>query len=215
MKSKIKQQLSNIDPQVLQGEIKDRIRGFYPYFLGFYLLSLAVSIFSRIWSAFFYWPGFHLAITYFTLLFVLTFKIKFKLDRQLRITGLVKQSVADAWLEFRRYLGLVCARLARVTGRTWLKLILLVAGLVMAILHGIEVVDFLTLAYALVSILFILDSHWSAGLALVLLAACPVLLMFKSEILAENIAVFAYYFLVITVLTQLRELKKEGLTAEK
>jgi len=36
-----------LDPKILQAEIKGKIREFYPYFLGFYLLSLIVSLFFQ------------------------------------------------------------------------------------------------------------------------------------------------------------------------
>lgn len=47
-----------------------------------------------------------------------------------------------------------------------------------------------------------------AGLALVFLASCPFLLIYKKEALAEIMAIYAYYFLVMAVVLQIVELKR-------
>ncbi len=49
------------------------------------------------------------------------------------------------------------------------------------------------------------DSRDIALLALISLASCPFLLIFKKEALAEQMAIYAYYFLVITVVLQIVE----------
>ena len=46
-------------------------------------------------------------------------------------------------------------------------------------------------------------------MVLVFLISCPVLLILKKDSIAETMAIYAYYFLVITVLTQFRQLKAE------
>ncbi|MFZ2832204.1 MAG: hypothetical protein WAZ40_03565 [Minisyncoccia bacterium] len=47
-------------------------------------------------------------------------------------------------------------------------------------------------------------------LALATLVSCPFLLSFKQDALAEQMAVYAYYFLVMTVVLQIMELRREG-----
>jgi len=175
-----------INLKILLLEIWERVREFYPYFLGFYLLSLLVAVFSKTWSSFFYWPAFHGSVIFFTLLFLLTFKFKSK-------------------LKFKR----LSFNFKKINRRTWIKIIIIAAVLIFSLVKQIGVSDFLILFYALISILFILDSRYSAGAALVFLAACPVLLIFKYDAAAESSAIFAYYFLVITVLTQIIEIRKE------
>lgn len=209
-----------IDPKILEAEIKARIRGAYFYFLGFYLLSLIVAFFSKSWSGFFYWPAFHGSIIFFTLLFGLTFEANFlfkssfrisnfKFKRDLRFIGLVQNSLRQAGVQFRRYFIFVYFKLSGLGRRTWLKILLIAAVLIFSLFKEIYVLDWLVLFYALVSFIFILDSRWAAGAALVFLASCPLLLIFKNDILAEGAAIYAYYFLVITVLTQIRELRRE------
>ena len=179
-----------IDPKILEAEIKARIRGAYFYFLGFYLLSLIIAFFSKTWSGFFYWPAFHGSIIFFTLFFVLTLEPNFR-------------------VQFRRYFIFVYFKLSGLSRRTWLKILFIAAVLIFSLFKEIYVLDWLVLFYALVSLIFILDSRWAAGAALVFLASCPLLLIFKNDILAEGAAIYAYYFLVITVLTQIRELRRE------
>ena len=48
-----------------------------------------------------------------------------------------------------------------------------------------------------------------ATMALLSLASCPFLLYFKKDALAETMAVYAYFFLVMTVFLQIVELKRE------
>jgi hypothetical protein len=197
-----------IDRKRLQTEIKQRIREFYPFFLGFYLLSLAVAYFFSAWSGFFYWPAFHSAVIIFSLLFVSTFKFNFAFKRNPRLIGLIKNYLRRSGVRLRQYFIFVRSRLLRLRRRTWLKILLIAAIMIFAALKGVGVIDFFVLLYALVSFLFVLDSRWSAAAALLLLATCPVLLILKKDPWAESVAIYAYYFLVITVLTQIRELKR-------
>lgn len=59
----------------------------------------------------------------------------------------------------------------------------------------------------LMSVLFHSESRTPALLALLLLIAIPMLLILKKTAIAENIAVYAYYLLVITVILQIIEIK--------
>lgn len=197
-----------INPKILQAEIREKVREFYPYFLSFYILSLIAAHFSKTWSGFFYWPAFHGSVFFFTLLFILTFRFSFKLDRQ-NIVRFTENSARQALSQFRRYLTLAYSKLSGFSRRTWLKILLIAVVLIFALTKEIAVLDFLILLYALISLLFIINSRWSAGIALILLASCPLFLISKQDVLAENAAIYAYYFLIITVLTQIRELKKE------
>jgi len=200
-----------INLKILLDEIKGRVREFYPYFLGFYLLSLIVAGFYQAWSDFFYWPAFNISVLCFTLLFAATFKYQpkpeikhFHLDY-----GLFKNSAKKANDKFNKYFNFIYLKLKNLDRRTWLKIFIIAVILIIALIKGIEVLNFLVLLYALISVLFIVDSRYSAGVALVFLISCPFLLILKKDILAENSAIYAYYFLVITVLTQIRELQKE------
>ncbi|MCX6715653.1 MAG: hypothetical protein NT077_01390 [Candidatus Taylorbacteria bacterium] len=52
------------------------------------------------------------------------------------------------------------------------------------------------------------DSRIIATGALVSLASCPILLITKQDAIAEQMAVYAYYFLVMTVVLQIIEYKR-------
>ncbi len=89
------------------------------------------------------------------------------------------------------------------------------AGAIIAVLsfsltQGIDVASFGFLAFGLISILFLLDSRVSAGLALALLCVIPVLLLFGLEDYVEKLAVYAYYSLVITVGIEIAEYVVRG-----
>jgi hypothetical protein len=54
------------------------------------------------------------------------------------------------------------------------------------------------------------DSRYVAAMALMSLASCPFLLIFKKEPAAEQMAIYAYYFLVMTVVLQIAEYRRES-----
>jgi len=70
------------------------------------------------------------------------------------------------------------------------------------------------LSSALLWLLFLLflvyewENRIIGVLALISLASCPFLLQFKKDALAEQIAVYAYFFLVMTVILQIVEYKR-------
>jgi len=69
----------------------------------------------------------------------------------------------------------------------------------------------LTILYV-IFLLFLLnkwDSRITIFLAMVCVAFCPFLIILKKESLAENFAIFAYYFFLFTVLLQIFEFKRK------
>jgi hypothetical protein len=199
-----------IDRKILLAEIKRRIREFYPYFLGFYFLSLMVAVFSKMWRGFFYWPAFHILIIFFSMLFVLTFAF----DDGFRVSDIAKYLIRQVIARSRQHFIFVRSGLMRLSRRTWLKLLLIAAIMIVALLKSVGIINLFVLLYALISFLFVCDSRAAASIALLLLASCPMLLLMKKDLWAENTAVYAYYFLVITVLTQIRELRRDDIAVD-
>lgn len=103
----------------------------------------------------------------------------------------------------------------------WTKpLIFKIAFIAVAVIYFLffkemEIIDFWVLCYAMISILFILDSRFAAGTALLLLVICPFLLILKKDNMAEVVAIYAYYFLIITVITAIRECLREEKAKKK
>jgi len=188
-----------IDWKILQREVAEKILESYPYFLIFYFLSLIISFFSVNWSGLFYWPAFHVLAIIFSLLFAWSVKLDFAASHDPSFIGFV-----------RGYLRQTAVRLFGLGRRDWLKASIIAIVMILAMLHGIGAADFFVLLYGLLAVLFILDSSWSAVVAIALLTFCPFLLAFKQDPWAENAAVYAFYFLSITVLVQIRELKRAG-----
>jgi hypothetical protein len=91
----------------------------------------------------------------------------------------------------------------------FLKVWVILVVLIYAYQSHLGMFDLAILAYGLISVIFILDSRLAASAALGGLILCPLLLFRKEDALAEKVATKVYYFLVITVATQIRELKKE------
>jgi len=87
---------------------------------------------------------------------------------------------------------------------------------VFAIILSAVAFYFWGLSSALLWLLFLLflfyawENRIIAAAALLCLVSCPILLHFKKDVWAETMAVYAYFFLVMTVVLQLVEYKKKG-----
>jgi len=81
--------------------------------------------------------------------------------------------------------------------------------------YDFSFLEMLILAYFGLCLIWRLDSRISASLALFFLIATPILLMLKNDALAETVAIYAYYFLVITVIQLVFELKNGQKTAKR
>ena len=66
----------------------------------------------------------------------------------------------------------------------------------------------LILVYFGISLIWNLSSRITASLALFFLVCTPILLAMKNDALAEITAIHAYYFLVITVMSEIWALRK-------
>jgi hypothetical protein len=215
-----------IDLKNIATDLDKMIIDFFPYFLFFYFFVLAVAIFSRSWRSFVYWPGLNILATIYAVYYfikILSAQRKKIVHPSDRLTGArltFFQLLKD--LAFRMYIALkviskvlralffwLRAKIVRFSRKDWLKIFLIAVILIFAVWRRVAFIDFFILAYGLSSFLFIYNSRISAGIALAFLVFCPILLLFKKEGLAEDAAIYAYYFLIITVLTQIRELKRE------
>ena len=183
----------------------DQISQFYPYFIIFYLVSFGISIFFINWKNYFYWPAFHFSTLVFTLLFFVDLLLYKRMTEKRTYAVFSLVSILKYWLV--KQIDII--RHIKWTRVIIFKLLFVVGVLIFSLVKSIGLVDFLILWYALVSVLFMLESRVAAGFALVFLISCPVLLILKKDSIAETMAIYAYYFLVITVLTQFRQLKAE------
>lgn len=86
------------------------------------------------------------------------------------------------------------------------SVILTCTCIILFALFGGEAAVFWTLFFAF--LVFRWDSRYIGGLAILALTACPVLLSLELEAEAEQMAVYAYYFLVMTVVLQIIEFKR-------
>jgi len=90
--------------------------------------------------------------------------------------------------------------------RWYWMLILIIISLLFIWQFSFEAIIFLTLFTAFA--LYGWDSRIIATGALISLASCPILLIAKQDVYAEQMAVYTYYFLVMTVVLQIIEYKR-------
>ncbi len=139
--------------------------------------------------------------------------IIYKATKTVKAIAILFFLIAKQVLEILIYFAIL--KIKKLKKIEYLKIGIIIIVLGYAINNKIDIINFSILAYALISILFILDSRIAAAIALLLLISVPFLLINKNEVLAEQMAIYVYYFLVITVLTQIREYRKEELESKK
>ena len=197
--------------------VANDVAAFFPYFFGFWLISLCVSIFFPAWRDYFNWPMFHASVLVFALISVWSDTVQnfWKGVRDVSQKGgekgfevfaravILGAALVPIWKKFVFW--------QKSLGRSdYYKIAAIVIVLVFSLFQGIFVVDFFVLLFGLISVLFALDMRISAACALVLLVLCPFLLVFNQSAFAETAAVYAYYFLVIAVFTAIGDHIKEG-----
>lgn len=92
--------------------------------------------------------------------------------------------------------------------RIGLSVIWVIAVFLVGSIYELNPEQMIILAYIGVLMFLKLSSRVSAFLALILIASEPFLLYLKNDALAETLAVYAFYFLVITVVQEIISLKK-------
>jgi hypothetical protein len=188
--------------------VADDVAATFPYFFGFYVISLCVSIFFPAWRDYFNWPAFHASVIFLALISLSSDTVQNFLGEMKDASGVAKGKflfkkfftaifsivVVPVWKRFLSW--------QKSLGKSdYYKIAAMILILGFSLFEGIYVVDFFVLIFGLISVLFGLDMRISAGCALILLALCPFLLAFNEGVFAETAAVYAYYFLVIAVLT--------------
>jgi len=171
--------------------VSQQIAEVFPYILGFYIVCLIISLFSERWKLFFNWSAFHVSVILLGILVLFA--------RQ-----------GKKFKETKKSLLLTIENLSeKITRKNLIKIGFLAIVLVFSLFWQINPINFLVLAYALISILFVVESRVSATIALLFLFFCPILLIAKKDPLAEKMAIYAYDFLIIAALARLREYQRE------
>src|SRR3989344_3621973 len=174
----------------------NQVADFFPYFFTFYILSFTISLFSESWRLFFNWSMFHLSVA--TIAILAIFSQKFRSTNVFKLINIKKNKLIKRARKFflkRRIFNKI----------NYLKISIIFLILNYSILNGIYIIELIILLFALISLIFIKDYRIIASESLLLLLACPILLFFKKDALAEIFALYAYYFLIIIVIDQIRE----------
>lgn len=169
----------------------NQIADFFVYFFVFYILSFAISLFWEPWKLFFNWRMFHISTAILMLLSIFSQKFRSSYFVEKII---LKNKISIKSVFIKSIFNKV----------NYLKFGIISLILFFSILKGIPIVEFTILLFALISIFFVIDSRATATIALFLLTACPILIFFKKDLLAETFAVYAYYFLIIISITHIR-----------
>lgn len=225
-------------------KLLDDITDFFPYFFGFYIFSLLMSLIFHSWELFFDWDMFTLSVVTLGAASLFSSKARSLFDfillkwrERVLIRGIISRvkdvnlsSIRNNLLSVIRWVRKIYQEIykrivfitkffvdiiieiwKRLSRRGQIKIVIILSILSFALVKSMRVIDFIILAYALASILFIFKSRISAVLAMILLVGCLFFLMFKKGNIAEVLASYAYYFLVITIVTQIVEHKRDDM----
>ncbi|MFA6919329.1 MAG: hypothetical protein WC244_04470 [Patescibacteria group bacterium] len=195
------------------GRTIDDIATLFPYLLIFYIVIIILSYFFIPARSFFYWPGLNISILFLAVISFVSPKGRYVWEHLSFKSYLVflKQSLnfvkSKAVLFFCKLITL--SRLNKI------KIISIILVVILVLVYKVSFFDWLVLIYGLTIIFFSLWSRTPAVFALILLILCPILLILKMDSVAENVAIYAYYFLIITVVVGIMELVVKGRVAEK
>ena len=92
--------------------------------------------------------------------------------------------------------------------RDYLSALLVAVVIALLAIWSVSLESIFFISAFLAFLLYAWDSRILAALALAALASCPFLLSFNQNALAEQMAVYAYFFLVMTVALQIVEYKR-------
>jgi len=192
--------------------VLSQIAEVFPYVLGVYIVCLIISYFFERWKLFFNWSVFHSSVAVLGVLALSSkkgrrfFLVQRRLTWEKFINFVTKFKLFKlSEIKPRSLVISILARIRKLSKIGYIKIGFVMIILAYSLYKGLNLIDFLVFSYALVSIAFILESRIAAVIALLFLISCPVLLILKKAPFAEAMAVYAYYFLIITVATQLRE----------
>jgi hypothetical protein len=181
-------------PQTISVILKDVARNIavvYPFVLFFYIVAIVSGHFYKPVGQIFYWPGFHGTMLFLTLVVLLSGQFSSLLSHP------------------KNFFGLIWSRVARLNKVDCLKIGILAVGLAIAIYLQVPVFpEGAILAYGLISFLWIITSRIAAILALAMLIVCGFSAALKFPEISNISALYAFYFLIIAVLTQIRESRK-------
>jgi len=192
--------------------VLSQIAEVFPYVLGVYIVCLIISYFFERWKLFFNWSVFHSSVAVLGVLALSSkkgrrfFLVQRRLTWEKFINFVTKFKLFKlSEIKPRSLVISILARIRKLSKIGYIKIGFVMIILAYSLYKGLNLIDFLVFSYALVSIAFILESRIAATVALLFLISCPVLLILKKAPFAEAMAVYAYYFLIIVVATQLRE----------
>ncbi|OGZ67608.1 MAG: hypothetical protein A3D35_02460 [Candidatus Staskawiczbacteria bacterium RIFCSPHIGHO2_02_FULL_34_9] len=154
----------------------DQIASFFPYFLTFYVICFLLSLTSDPWSSFLNWKAFNISL--------LSLGMISLLSRKWRLSQVVEK------IKYKK--------------RLIIKIILILSFLAYAISRGVRMVNLLILLFGLTAFFFNVNMIFVGVMPLLFLLLSVVFLLFKNDDLAELVAIYAYYSLVIVVLVQIK-----------
>src|SRR3989344_3384343 len=145
-------------------------------FLPFYVICFLLSLTSDPWSSFLNWKAFNISL--------LSLGMISLLSRKWRLSQVVEK------IKYKK--------------RLIIKIILILSFLAYAISRGVRMVNLLILLFGLTAFFFNVNMIFVGVMPLLFLLLSVVFLLFKNDDLAELVAIYAYYSLVIVVLVQIK-----------
>ena len=194
---------------------------FFPYVFIFYIVALLMSI-NVSWRGFFYWPALHIIFVIWATMFLSSEKTRktVRFSKKIAKSGAIIRFpsfllgvaislfttgyfVLDKVFILLGYVHRYTLRKIKLaTWRDYLKaffIALIFIGLAYA---GIGLANSLVISLAILSILFFIDSDFFTWIALAILISMALCLLFKNIKIANALAIYVYYFMVLAIFTR-------------
>lgn len=207
--SKIKEKKGRINRKGIILSVGNRVARYFPYLLCGYVLLLAFSSQSESLNVWIYWPGFHVSMAVAITLSSISPRSREIISifrnaiYEKRVSSLIKDSVFI-------FIISAIARVEATPKSFYIKILIFSGAIVYAAFKGITGISAAILAFALFSVLFGWDRRIAGSFALFGLATVPVFLIIERQAQAEQMSIYVYYFLIITILTMIGEHWREG-----
>ncbi len=185
----------------------------FPFLFIFYATVFILSLAFESWQWYFNWPIFHVNILILGLLSFLSESGRekvFSLIHSGKIK-LIKLKKATFKATAKSLLSFIVKIFAAALGirqrgiKSYLKFVLLAIVLSFAISRGANVIELLILFYAFRAIFVGINSRLSGLLAAAFLAGSIGLTIIKKNVWAEQPMIFAFYFFIIFIISQIVE----------
>ena len=188
-----------------------KIRKFFPYFLGLYLLFLGLSYYNVTIKEWFSWGFFHIEVAFFGLIYL----VSILWSGNISIKKIYPLKTLSIKTILRKASLVMELKTQHISKTDKIRIGSIITIMFIALLTPLSLISNIMLLYGLITFFYVLDSRGPALGAVLFLIFIPFLISFRtkttigSDAVTELLAVIAFEFLIIAIFTKIREILKK------